>query len=188
MSITCVISRVPRSATAEERIRQDVGRKLMVEHGYGRDRLEVELTVRVGSSDRYVDIAVFQPGVAHRQENVVGLVECKRPGLSDGEFGKAVAQLKSYMAVCVNAKWGLATDGTRSVIVRRGVRLDGSVSLDEAPGHVPSAVVQQPMASSVSRPRRSVVIAAVLAILAGTLVLHAGGSSRRVVESARRAR
>ncbi len=141
MNITCAVARVPRLATPEERVRQKVCRALLEEHGYTRSQIEVELPVRIGSSDRYVDIAVFPPGVAHRQENATIIIECKRHSLSDGQFGTAVAQLKSYMAASVNARFGLATDGQRKVLVRRSVRNDGSVALDETSGDLPKVDV-----------------------------------------------
>ena len=101
-----------RNKTAEEYVRQNVERGLVQEYQYPRDEIAVEFPVKLGSSRKRVDIAVFEEGRAHHQDNLIILVECKKEGTSTEDKRDGIAQLQSYMSACPNCRYGLWTNGT----------------------------------------------------------------------------
>ncbi|MFI8480143.1 N-6 DNA methylase [Pseudomonas sp. NPDC078700] len=100
-----------RADKPEEHVRQNIAKRLVNSMGYPKGRLKVEFGIKSGSSKPRLDIAVFDDGVAHIQENVYGIIECKKETTSPSDKKEGVEQLKSYMSVCPNAKWGLWTNG-----------------------------------------------------------------------------
>jgi type I restriction enzyme M protein len=100
-----------RSDKPEEYVRQNIARRLVNSMGYPKDRIKVEFGIKSGSSKPRIDIAVFDDGVAYIQENVYGIIECKKETTSPSDKKEGIEQLKSYMSVCPNAKWGLWTNG-----------------------------------------------------------------------------
>ena len=104
--------------TPEERVRRAVITHLL-ELGFNKTQLHSEFLVQMGSSTRYIDIAVFPDGRVHHQDNVWLVVECKREDLRPGLRDKGVLQLKSYLAVCPNALYGLFTTSEHHVILKR---------------------------------------------------------------------
>lgn len=97
--------------TPEEYVRQNIERALVQQYRYERRDCEPEFPVRVGSSRRKADIVVFRPGTGHEQENAYILVETKRPSTSPYDRRQGIEQLKSYVAACLNAEYGLWTNG-----------------------------------------------------------------------------
>ena len=67
--------------------------------------------MKVGSSRRRVDVVVWPADVGQTQENAYILVECKKVGTNPSGKVDGVEQLKSYMAACLNAEYGLWTNG-----------------------------------------------------------------------------
>ncbi len=97
-----------RNDTPEEHVRQRVARSLVEEYGYDRADLHIEFPVKMGSGKKKrVDIAIFPPGAEHKQELIFIIVEAKREDIRPTDREQGVAQLKSYLAACLRARWGL---------------------------------------------------------------------------------
>jgi type I restriction enzyme M protein len=97
-----------RPDTAEEHVRQRTARSLVEEYGYDKSDLHLEFPIKMGSGKRKrVDIAIFPSGHPHKQENIFIIVEAKREDVRPTDRKEGVEQLKSYLAACINAKWGL---------------------------------------------------------------------------------
>jgi type I restriction enzyme M protein len=117
-----VTGRIVRD-TPEEYVRQNIEKALVHQYGYEPSDCEPEFRIKVGSSRRAVDIAIFVESSEHLQENAYILVETKKAGTSHGDRREGVDQLKSYMAACVNAQYGLWTNGDdRHCFSKRVVR------------------------------------------------------------------
>lgn len=97
--------------SAEEYVRQNVAMSLVLEYGYDRSQVEVEFKIKVGSGNKRLDLAIFSEGAAHTQENVIVLVETKRQGTKPEDSENGIGQMKSYMAACLNAEYGMWTNG-----------------------------------------------------------------------------
>lgn len=97
--------------TAEEYVRQNVEKALVRQYRFEPKDCEPEFRIKVGSSRKYVDIVVFEPGAEHKQEYANLLVECKKPGTNPSSKTEGIGQLQSYMAACLNARYGLWTNG-----------------------------------------------------------------------------
>jgi len=97
-----------RKDTPEEHVRQRVARSLVEEYGYAKADIEVEFPIKVGSGPRKrVDLAIFPPLADHVQETISIIAETKREDIRPTDRKEGVAQLKSYLAACMNARWGL---------------------------------------------------------------------------------
>lgn len=97
--------------TAEEYVRQNIEKALVRQFKYPPSDCRPEHRIKVGSSRKYVDIVVFRAGETHTQENAWLLVETKKAGTSPFDKKEGIGQLQSYMAACVNAEYGLWTNG-----------------------------------------------------------------------------
>jgi type I restriction enzyme M protein len=98
---------VLRKDTPEEHVRQRVARSLVAEYGYSKADIHIAFSIKMGSARKEVDIAIFPPGQPHKQENIFIIVEAKREDVRPTDRKEGVAQLKSYLAACINARWGL---------------------------------------------------------------------------------
>jgi type I restriction enzyme M protein len=99
---------VLRADTPEEYVRQRAARSLVEEYGYDRADIHLEFPIKIGSgTKKRVDIAVFPAGQPHKQENIFIIVEAKREDVRPTDRKAGVEQLKSYLAACINARWGL---------------------------------------------------------------------------------
>jgi type I restriction enzyme M protein len=141
--------------TAEEYVRQNIEKALVRQFKYTQAGCEPEFRIKVGSSRKYVDIVVFAAGQPHAQEHAWLLVETKRAGTSPSDKKEGIGQLQSYMAACVNAEYGLWTNGDdRFAFAKRAT----------ATGHVFQEIVQVPGAGQTEedaqRPRRKDLAAA----------------------------
>lgn len=106
--IRCYVHNVLRNDTPEEHVRQRVARSLVEEYGYDKSDLHCEFPIKIGSGRRKkVDIAIFPPDVEHRQETISVIVETKREDVRPNDRKDGIDQLKSYMAACINTRWGL---------------------------------------------------------------------------------
>jgi type I restriction enzyme M protein len=107
--------------TPEEYVRQNIEKALVRQYRYDPTICLPEFPIKVGSSRKRVDIVVFESAaVAKSQENAHLLVETKRAGTNPSAKTEGVDQLKSYMATCLNAKYGLWTNGEdRFVFAKR---------------------------------------------------------------------
>ena len=105
--IRCVVTDKLRNDTPEEHVRQRMARSLIADYGYSRDNIEVEYKVKLGSSPKRVDLAIFSPNAEHTQENIHTVVECKREKIQPTDRDNGIDQLKSYMAGCLNCRFGM---------------------------------------------------------------------------------
>ena len=96
-----------RKAAPEEHVRQRVARSLVEEYGYLRADIHLSFRVNLGRARKEVDIAIFGHDQAHKQENVALIVETKREEVKPTNRDNGVGQLKSYLAACPNARWGM---------------------------------------------------------------------------------
>ncbi len=97
--------------TPEEYVRQNLEKALVRQYKYDPRDCKPEFPIKVGVSRKRADIVVFQAGEEHRQEHIRLLVETKRSGTNSTNRKEGVDQLLSYMAACVNAEYGLWTNG-----------------------------------------------------------------------------
>lgn len=100
-----------RKKTPEEYVRQNIERSFVLEYMYPKSEIAVEFPIKVGSSRRRVDLAIFPEGDAPAQNHAWILCEIKKPGTSPNGKKDGIAQLQSYMAACVNATLGVWTNG-----------------------------------------------------------------------------
>jgi type I restriction enzyme M protein len=107
--------------TPEEYVRQNIEKALVRQYRYDPANCLPEFPIKVGSSRKRVDIVAFESAqVIKSQENAHLLVETKRAGTNPAAKKEGVDQLKSYMATCLNAKYGLWTNGEdRFVFAKR---------------------------------------------------------------------
>lgn len=95
----------------EERVRQDYEKILHEDYGYPLERMKTEVPIKMGSSRRFCDIAVYD-----KQGNIIGIVETKAPKIA-AKDGKE--QLKSYISATATCRWGVWTDGVEMECARR---------------------------------------------------------------------
>jgi type I restriction enzyme M protein len=105
--------------TPEEQVRQIMLMRLIQEFEYPKDWIKTEFGIQKGSKRiGPADIVVFKDEKSKDQENIWIIVETKRKERSDG-----IEQLKSYLAPCLNAKFGIWFNGndiTYIEVVREG--------------------------------------------------------------------
>ncbi|MFD3757484.1 N-6 DNA methylase [Streptomyces sp. NPDC058622] len=109
--------------TPEEYVRQNIEKALVRQYKYDARDCVPEFSVKTGSSRKRVDVVVFKPGSEHLQENAFILVETKRANTSPGSRTDGIEQLRSYLASCLNAKYGLWTNGEERYCIAK--RADG---------------------------------------------------------------
>jgi type I restriction enzyme M protein len=124
--------------TPEEYVRQNIEKALIRQYRYNPADCEPEFPIRVGSSRRRVDVAVFRPGQARIQENIHILVETKRNGTPRSSRTEGIDQLKSYLAACLNAVYGIWTNGEDRVCLAKRASPDGRFWIEEIPD-IPAA-------------------------------------------------
>lgn len=119
-----------RKETPEEYVRQEIEKSIVREYLYSREEVSVEFSVKLGVAKKRVDLAIFHEGVKHTQENAWALIECKAPDIPPTHRSEGVEQLKSYMAACVNAEFGMWTNGQERFCFRK-VRTKGGLEFHE---------------------------------------------------------
>lgn len=108
-----------RTETPEEYVRQEIEKSLVREYLYPSSDIEVEFKIKMGSSGKRVDLAIFPEGSAHKQGNVWAICECKAASVPPDHKKEGVEQLKSYMAACANAEYGMWTNGQERFCYRK---------------------------------------------------------------------
>ena len=108
-----------RNETPEEYVRQEIEKSIVREYRYLPDEIAVEFRVKLGSSSKRTDIAIFPEGAPHKQETVWAIVECKRPSISSKSKKEGVKQLRSYLSACANAEFGMWTNGQERFCFRK---------------------------------------------------------------------
>lgn len=126
-----------RKDTPEEYVRQNIEKRLVVEHKYLPDQISPEMSIKLGSGTKRVDIAVFQDGGAHKQEQIYIIIECKKEKTEPTDRKEGVEQLKSYMAACLNCEWGMWTNGKTKFVFRK-IHAPGGKIYFEEPNDIPS--------------------------------------------------
>lgn len=117
--------------TPEEYVRQNIERALVRQYRYDPRDCAPEFPIRVGSSRKRVDIVVFAPGSEHTQANTYILVETKKPDVKPTHRTEGVAQLWSYMAACLNAQYGMWTNGDDRLCYAKRSDGNGGWTFDE---------------------------------------------------------
>jgi type I restriction enzyme M protein len=98
--------------TPEEYVRQNIEKALVRQYKYAPADCVPEFAIKVGSARKRVDIVVFGKGADHTQANAHILIETKRADVKPTHRTEGVGQLQSYMASCLNAQYGMWTNGT----------------------------------------------------------------------------
>jgi hypothetical protein len=134
----------------KERVRQRIARALFHEYGISVDDMEPDFKVKVEesgkSSNKKIDIAIFEPGSEHTAENVRRLVVCQKE-LKLGDKGaykmrdheqaaKDLELLKGAMAACENCKYGLWTNGLEFFFFQSSAPSSTSSSTRSATGRL----------------------------------------------------
>lgn len=107
----------------EEKVRQWLLHELIDSYGYPLKNIEIEYMLKIGSSTRFADIAVFSSKEGFREPYM--LVEIKREGALVESDKK---QLESYCAVTPSIQFSILTDGKTINIYDREFNL-----LDDIP-------------------------------------------------------
>ncbi|MFW2491556.1 transcriptional repressor LexA [Clostridium chromiireducens] len=105
---------IPDLYSEEERIRQWILKELNEVYKYPLNLITLEQKVNIGSSVKFADIAVDI--YRNKVKGPYILVEVKRWG---NGAQNALSQLKSYMANCPSAQYGIATDGNELIIINK---------------------------------------------------------------------
>jgi len=129
--IPCFITGKLRKDTPEERVRQEVAKSLVEEYGYEKADIDVEFPIKVGSYTKRADLVIFYDGREHRQENAYIVIETKREDVRPSDKKEGIRQLKSYLSVCLNAKFGLWVGSER--IALQVVEKEGKRAFDTIP-------------------------------------------------------
>lgn len=125
-----------RNDTPEEYVRQNIEKRLVRELGYPPDHVAVEFQVKMGSGRKRADIVVFPEGEEHDQDNAWIIIECKKDSVKPSSKQDGVDQLKSYLAACPNAEWGMWTNGRFKAVYRKVSDAAGRVRYEE-PNDIP---------------------------------------------------
>lgn len=106
--IKCYITGKLRKDTPEERVRQEVARNLVEVYGYNKRYIDLEYTIKMGSSKKRADIVVFdkERGKA-KQKNIYIMIEVKPENVSPSDKKNGLGQLESYVAACLNCSFAL---------------------------------------------------------------------------------
>lgn len=125
-----------RNDTPEEYVRQNIERRLVNELGYSPEQIAVEFSISEGSARKRVDLVIFPEGKPHTQETAWILIECKKDTVQPtGKDG--IGQLHSYLSACLNAEWGMWTNGRFKSVYRKVAGERGKHAFEE-PNDIPS--------------------------------------------------
>jgi len=122
--------------TPEEYVRQNIEKALVRQYKYPIGNCKPEVTIKVGSANKRVDVVVFEEDKPHKQENAYILIETKKAKTNPHGKKDGIEQLKTYMAACLNAKFGLWTNGDERYCIAKREK-EGGFVYDEIP-EIPS--------------------------------------------------
>jgi type I restriction enzyme M protein len=105
--IKCYVTGKLRNDTPEENVRQRMARAIVEEYGYSVADLELERTIQLGTQKKRADIVIFANAQAHKNENIIVIVEAKRESVKPTHADQGINQLVSYLAATPNAEYGL---------------------------------------------------------------------------------
>jgi type I restriction enzyme M protein len=121
-----------RDETPEEYVRQEIAKSLVREYSYAKRDIAVEYTLRLGSRRPRADLVIFFPNTEHAQEQAYIIVECKAQTVKPSARKDGVGQLQSYMAACVNATYGMWTNGLERFCYKK-VERAGRIEFEDIP-------------------------------------------------------
>ncbi len=121
-----------RQETPEEYVRQVILKSLVREYNYPKIDVAVEFALPIGSKKTRADVVIFAHDTAHTVENAYLIVECKSDKIKATDRKEGLEQLKSYLAACPNAQYGMWTNGTERTCYRRLI-INGKVDFEEVP-------------------------------------------------------
>lgn len=108
-----------RNETPEEYVRQEIEKALVRDYQYPRDLMCVEYSIKLGSSRKRVDIAIFPPDLRQDQTTIWAICECKAATTPPNHRTEGIEQLWSYMSACPNVEFGMWTNGIERYCVRK---------------------------------------------------------------------
>lgn len=117
--------------TPEEYVRQNIEKALVRQYKYAPKDCEPEFPIKVGSSKKRVDIVVFGSNLPHAQADAYILVETKKADIKPTHKTEGIGQLQSYMAACLNARYGMWTNGTDRFCYAKRKDAKGGWSFEE---------------------------------------------------------
>ena len=117
--------------TPEEYVRQNIEKALVRQYRYSPRDCEPEFRIKVGSSTKRADIVVFEADQEHKQTNAYILIETKQAKIKPSDKTEGVDQLISYLAACVNARYGMWTNGDDRICFAKRPNDKGGWHVDE---------------------------------------------------------
>lgn len=117
-----------RDEKPEEYVRQEIEKSLIQEYGYLREDMAAEFRLKMGSARKSADIAIFLEGAAHDQQHLWAIIECKAPKVSPNDKREGIQQLQSYMSACLNAEFGMWTNGQERICYQKVLKGVGGVA------------------------------------------------------------
>jgi type I restriction enzyme M protein len=131
-----------RQDTPEEYVRQTVEKRLVNEHKYSKERIQIEYGIQMGSGKKRADIVIFPENSTKEekkdQDNIWLVIECKKEAIKPTDKNNGVPQLKSYMSACSNCEWGMWTNGLHKEVWRKVKNEKGKYIYEEY-NDIPSA-------------------------------------------------
>lgn len=128
-----------RHDTPEEYVRQTIEKRLINEHKYTPAQVKIEYTLHAGSKKPRADIVIWDQGAEPKtQGNIKIIIECKSEAVDPNNSKDGIEQLKSYMSVCPNCKWGMWTNSIHKFVFHKGIDEDGNIEFIEY-NDIPSA-------------------------------------------------
>ncbi|MBY4040282.1 N-6 DNA methylase [Rhodococcus fascians] len=117
--------------TPEEYVRQNIEKAVVRQYKYPAMACSPEFTIRVGSSKKRVDIAIFDSEMDRTQANAFILIETKRAEVKPTHKTDGIGQLQSYMAACLNVRYGMWTNGDDRFCFAKRKNAKGGWTFDE---------------------------------------------------------
>lgn len=121
-----------RNDTPEEYVRQTIEKRLINEHKYNRERINIEYTLKLGSRKPRADIVIFPKDCSElTQNNIHIIIECKNETIDHNNNKEGIGQLQSYMSACPNCEWGMWTNGKQKDVFRKNINNKGEIEFLE---------------------------------------------------------
>lgn len=121
-----------RNDTPEEYVRQTIEKRLINEHKYNRERINIEYTLKLGSRKPRADIVIFPEDCTElTQNNIHIIIECKNETIDHNNNKEGIGQLQSYMSACPNCEWGMWTNGKQKDVFRKNINDKGEIEFLE---------------------------------------------------------
>lgn len=118
-----------RNDTPEEYVRQTIEKRLVNEHKYNRERINIEYTLKLGSRKPRADIVIFPKDCSEKTQNNINIIiECKKETVNPNSKEDGIGQLQSYMSACPNCEWGMWTNGQHKEVFRKTINDKGEIT------------------------------------------------------------